>query len=69
MNYIKRLESEVDTRNEMIRDAYQEISELEKYLNSPKFRAGDALDRYVEIGDVLARLGDMKSALNYGLPA
>ena len=57
MNYIKRMEMEVQEKSLEIEAINDKINELRRYLNSDKFQAEqNDLQGYVNIKDVLLRL-------------
>jgi len=64
MNYIKKLENDNRELTENVFNAGREILDLRVYLESDKFQCGDALDGYVNIKDVIARLNNITFALN-----
>ena len=63
MNYIKRLEASHSASLDAVSDALGEIISLRSYLTSSKFNCGNALDGYVNVNDVLARLVNVSNTL------
>ena len=59
MNYIKRLEREVDELSDDKREARQELDELWRYLQSSKFHD----DPTVQVADVMHRLMNLRLVL------
>lgn len=64
MNYIHRLQQENEQLRNAARAAQEATSDLREYVNSAKFRSGDALDNYVNVQDVILRLAPISEALN-----
>jgi hypothetical protein len=65
-NYIKSLKND-KAQLEMAKDrAHEAVADLAQYLNSEKFRCGDALDGYVNIEDVKRYLINIKDAIDSG---
>lgn len=58
MNYIKRLEADVQDRDERIEHLEEIIYNLKRYVNLDKFHCEGELQGYVNIKDVLLRLRD-----------
>lgn len=56
MNYIHKLQGEVQEKDTEIKGIRESLSDLRKYLLSEKFQCGDDLDGYVNVQDVLNRL-------------
>jgi len=56
MNYIYKLQKEVEDKDEMLRKMVEALQGLRAYLQSEKFRCGNDLDGYVNTQDVLNRL-------------
>jgi hypothetical protein len=63
MNYIKRLQEENKGLKANIENAETVIQDMQRYLNSNKFRCGDELDQYININDILTRLNEVKAEL------
>jgi hypothetical protein len=63
MNYIKRLEHELQEAQLDKQKADEIVNELFKYLNSSKFQCGDELDNYVNIKDIMTYLDRIRSVL------
>jgi hypothetical protein len=59
MNYIKQLQEQIAENTRLINEAAENINQLRRYLNSPKFHCGDELDGYVNTQDVLSRLDNV----------
>lgn len=64
MNYIKRLEQELAEMKTLAEEARNEATSLRRYLTSDKFRSGNELDGYVNVKDVLTRLGPIIAPLS-----
>lgn len=58
MNYIKKLQLEVENKQERINELEEIIFQLKRYVNLPKFHCEGELQGYVHIKDVLLRLND-----------
>jgi len=63
MNFIKQLQEETQEKSCRIIDAQEKINETLRYLNSDKFRCGNALDGYVNISDVYDRIMIIRNIL------
>ena len=59
MNYIKKLEKDLEQKTEDLQKIEVAINELKLYLLSEKFRCGSELDGYVNVQDVLHRLEEI----------
>jgi len=63
MNYIHKLQQQVKELEDEKTDARESLQDLVNYLHSDKFRCNNSLDGYVNISDVLNRLGSARAAL------
>ena len=63
MNYIKRLEKEIEEANQDKKCAEDIVNELFRYLNSDKFNCGNSLDQYVNVKDIATYLHRIKAVL------
>lgn len=63
MNYIKRLEHELQEAQLDKQKADEIVNELFKYLNSSKFQYGNELDNYVNIKDIMTYLHRIRNVL------
>lgn len=62
MNYIQKLQQQVDDLKREKAEAKQAVDELKAYLQSEKFQAGE-LAGYVNVKDVLNRLVYVEKSL------
>jgi len=56
MNYIHKLQEEVQEKDQELKAVQDGLANLREYLLSGKFRCGDSLDGYVNVQDVLNRM-------------
>jgi hypothetical protein len=56
MNYIHKLQGEVQEKDREVQAIRESLIDLRNYLLSGKFRCGNDLDGYVNVQDVLNRL-------------
>lgn len=63
MNYIKKLENNLNEVQESRIAAHIAINDLTKYITSEKFNCGHSLDGYVHISDISTRLRSITEAL------
>ena len=61
--YINQLQEKLERKEEDMKAANQQITDLMYYLTSDKFNCGSELDGYVNVSDVLTRLATIRSLL------
>ena len=66
MNYIRQLQAENSSIRRELEAVKEGLSDLRKYVHSPKFNCGDRLDHYINISDVL---GYLRNAEDSGITA